>query len=143
MSASGMSVLPPSVVVPMAVLTALVIVAHMIVLRCAPDMPLSRKRIRNASAVLMLITTVVLAHAFGFARFDDPRRFTLSWLAAVVLLVMVLVLAGLDALNNIRLARLQKRRIRNTAREIHHALVQVAANAKATPEQHDHETRAK
>ncbi len=125
MMMSNGTVLPPMVVVPMAGLTILIILAHMVVLRSTPEMPLSRKRIRSAGAVVMLITTIVLAHAFGFARFDDPRTFTLSWFAAVMLLMMVLLLAGLDAANNIRLARLHKQRIRKAARELHHAIIEV------------------
>ena len=130
------TVLPPIVVIPMAGLTILIILAHLVALRASPEMPLSRKRIRSSSAVVMLITTIVLAYAFGFARIDDPRQFTLSWFSAVMLLMMVLLLATLDAANNIRLARIHKERIRKAARDLHHAIVEAhrAQNASGEPD---------
>ena len=131
MMSTGSTVLPAVIVVPLAVVTLMVIVAHMILLRCCDDMPLSRRRIRSAGAVVMFITTIVLAHAFGFARFDDPRQFTLSWFSAVMLLMMVLLLAGLDAANNIRLARIDKARIRRAASELHRAIVEATAGKHA------------
>lgn len=103
----------------MAAMTLLVIAGHLTALGAANGMPTSRRRIRTACGAVMMLTTCALAVAFGAVRPDDPRLFTLAWTVSVMLLAMVLGLAGLDAINNLRLGRLQRRRIRRAAQDLH------------------------
>lgn len=112
---AGPGVLPPVVVLPLACVAVLVIAAHLTAMTGDREMPLSRRRIRTASGVVMLITSVVLAYAFAYAPVSDPRRFTVAWSVAVMLLATVLGLGGLDAINNVRLARRRARRVRRAA----------------------------
>jgi hypothetical protein len=125
----GQGVLPPIVVLPLACVAVLVIAAHLAALAGARDMPLSRRRIRTASGVVMLITSVVLAYAFAYAPVSDPRRFTVAWSASVMLLGAVLGLGGLDAINNVRLARLQAGRIRRAAGALDRQIAETIARS--------------
>lgn len=125
-------VLPPIVVLPFAALAVLVVTAHLVAMHGAPDVPLSRRRIRTAAGTVMLVTALVLAYAFAYVRPDDPARFTTVWTAAIMLLGAVLCLAGLDALNNVRLARLQRRRIRRSAGRLHEQFAQALDEAART-----------
>lgn len=138
MSAGGASgVLPPVVVLPLATVAVLVIAAHLSAMSMARGMPLSRRRIRTASGAVMLVTTLVLAYAFAYAPVSDPRRFTIAWSASVMLLAVVLGLGALDAANNVRLARVQKRRLRRAARELEGQLGGALRGARKTAERDD------
>lgn len=108
-------VLPPIAVLPVAILAVLVVAAHLAALHADHTVALSRKRIRTANGVVMLVASVALAYAFAFAPVNNPARFTIAWGAAIMLLTVVLALSSLDALNNVRLARLQRRRVRTAA----------------------------
>ncbi len=122
-------VLPPVVVLPVVALCVLVVTAHLIAMHAAEGVPLSRRRIRTAGGGVMLVTSLVLAYAFSFVRPDDPVRFTAAWTGAIMMLTMVLFLGGLDALNNVRLARLQRRRLRRGAGALHEQLAKALAEA--------------
>ncbi|MBK7406209.1 MAG: hypothetical protein IPJ41_16795 [Phycisphaerales bacterium] len=118
-------------VVPMGAVALLVIAGHLTALHAAKGMPASRRRLRTACGVVMMITSCALAYAFGYVRPDDARLFTLSWALTVALLALVLGLAALDALNNLRLGRLQHRRIRKAAAELHRQIAR--AMGEQTP----------
>ncbi len=77
------------------------------------DQPASRKRIRIANAVVMLLMLPMLA--CGFSLLDPhrhPREWTLVWIAALALLVVGIALAVLDAANTARLTLASRRRLR-------------------------------
>lgn len=75
--------------------------------------PGSRKRIRLANAVLMMVTLPLLATGFSLLDpHDHPREWTLVWLSAMALLAMNVFLAVLDALNTLRLLSRARREIR-------------------------------
>lgn len=118
-------ILPPIVVIPLAALTVLVIAAHLAALQADNAIPVSRKRIRTANGVVMLITTVVLAYAFAYTSTHNPARFTLTWGAAVMLLTVILALSSIDVLNNLRLTRLQRRRVKKAANDLHAQLATI------------------
>ena len=131
---TGPGVLPPVVVLPVAALAVLVVTAQLAAMHAEREVPLSRRRIRTAGGIVMLATSLVLAYAFAFVRPEDPARFTTAWAAAVMLLTAVLVLGGLDALNNVRLARLQRRRFRRGAAKLHEQLADALAKAARNTE---------
>lgn len=118
-------VLPPIVVLPLAILTVLLIAAHLAALQADRAVPLSRRRIRTANGVVMLITTLTLAYAFAYASTADPARFALVWGAAIMLLTIVLALSSIDVLNNLRLTRLQRRRVKKAAIDLHSQLATI------------------
>lgn len=45
------------------------------------------------------------AYGFGFASTNDPRLFAMVWMVVIVLIGGILLLAGLDAVNTVRLHR--------------------------------------
>ncbi len=99
---------------PLAMLTLVVVAAHLMAMRSA-DMPESRRRIRTANGWLILITTPVLAIAFSVVSPANPRRFALVWAVAIALLGFVILMAFVDMANNLRLANHQRREISRTA----------------------------
>ena len=129
MPLAAQGILPPVIVLPLAAVAVLVICAHLAAMHAAPDIPLSRRRIRTASGVVMLVTSLVLAYAFAYVNQDDPARFAAAWAAAIMLLVIVLTLATVDVLNNVRLARLQRRRIRRDAGDLYEQLADALRQA--------------
>lgn len=130
-------ILPGAVVLPVAALAVLVVAAHLSALRSDAGVPISRRRLRTASGAAMLVTTVVLSYAFTAVRPDDPVRFTIAWTGAIMLLVVVLALAGLDAINNVRLARIHRRRVRDDAGHIYAQIADAIARARAERGQDD------
>ena len=93
---------PGWLVLPLGVVTLLVLAAHVMALREAP-MPESRRRIRVANGLVMMILTPLLAYAFGIATPGEPRAFVLAWSASIGLLLLMILLAGADAMNTLRL----------------------------------------
>ena len=106
-------IVPIWVSAPLAMLSLVVIAAHLIAMRSA-DMPESRKRIRTANGWLMLVTVPVLAIAFSLVSSANPRQSALVWAIAILLLGLVLVMAFVDIGNNLRLAREKQKRLHRT-----------------------------
>lgn len=68
--------------------------------------PPSRKRIRNANGILILINLPLLATGFSLINPNaHPQIWALVWLAAGALLFCNVTLAMLDVVNTLRLAR--------------------------------------
>ena len=99
---------------PLAMLTLVVVAAHLMAMRSA-DMPESRRRIRTANGWLILITTPVLAIAFSVVSPANPRRFAMVWAVAIALLGLVILMAFVDIANNLRLANHQRRELGRSA----------------------------
>ncbi len=76
------------------------------------DVPASRRRIRTASGVLLMMLMGLLAWASGVVPVADRRLFVLAWLLVVIVLGAVIALALADIFNNLRLAQ-GERRARN------------------------------
>jgi Na+/proline symporter len=99
------SMLPAWVVLLVGVPTLLGIAAHVLSLQRA-SMPRTRRRLRTASGVLMMLVTGLLAYAIGIAEVPERPRiqpgaagaFVLVWSVIVGLLAMVVLLAIMDAL---------------------------------------------
>lgn len=94
---------------PMAMLMLVAVAAHLLAMRDA-DMPESRRRIRTANGWLILITVPVLAVAFSVVPPTNARQFALIWAVAIAMLTLVIAMALVDMANNLRLARIQRRR---------------------------------
>lgn len=87
-------------------LMMIVVAAHMVAIgRLGPgDEPASRRRVRLANGGVILILLPVLFMGFSIVTPDDRRAWLLTWLSAMGLLAIVIVLAGLDLLNTARLS---------------------------------------
>lgn len=69
-----------------------------------PDVPATRRRIRRTSIIIMVPTLVALS--LGLSAFDglvQREAYLLSWSAALLLTMVLICTALLDALNNLRL----------------------------------------
>jgi len=72
----------------------------------AADVPESRRRLRRASMLVMFVAIAVLVYAASFADGDlDPQGYTVTWALALTLLLLIVFLAFLDVLNNLRIHR--------------------------------------
>ncbi|MCE7972718.1 MAG: hypothetical protein DYG92_00100 [Leptolyngbya sp. PLA1] len=124
--ALGGALAPLWIVAPLGVVTLLVVSGHVLGLWRA-EMPASRRRIRIANGLLMMMSIPLGVYAMSVA---DPavqkREFLLSWMMIVGLVTLVLALAAGDILNNWRLYFAEKRRL---AREVHESVGRDAADA--------------
>jgi hypothetical protein len=70
------------------------------------DVPVSRRRIRRASLSLVLVTIPVFVGALSFV---DPQQrastYIVLWSVGMLCVLLIMVTAVVDALNNIRLHR--------------------------------------
>jgi len=130
--------LPAWVVLPMALLTLIVVSAHIQLLLGDREMPPSRRRIRLCSGALMLVSTPLIAFAFGILRPIDARIFTLVWTAIIGILLLVVMLAGLDTLNTLRLHASSRRTNRGNIARLRGELAAVVAAANNAQLEHRH-----
>ena len=101
--------LPAAVTIPLALVVAGWIMWYWHRL-AAPEVPDSRRRIRRASLIVMLVSQPILVQALSFANSDtNPTAYVIAWLLVIFLVGLVLVTAGLDVLNTMRLQREQRR----------------------------------
>ena len=125
----GASIAPWWAVLPVALLTLIVTAGHWIALARA-DMPASRKRLRTANGLVMMLATPVLAYGFGVVDTADQRRFVLTWMLATGLITIVLVLALLDLCATFAIARQAHRQLLT---EFALAKAREAASLQAAP----------
>ncbi len=102
--------MPAAVTIPLALVVAGWIMWYWHRL-AAPEVPESRRRIRRASLIVMLVSQPILVQALSFTNPHDtnPTVYVIAWLLVIFLVGLVLVTAGLDVLNTMRLQREQRR----------------------------------
>lgn len=98
---------------PLAMITLVTVAAHLLAMRGA-DMPESRRRIRTANGWLILIAAPVLVVAFSVVSRSQPRQFVLIWVIAMALVCFTILMAFVDMINNLRIARNQRQRLSRT-----------------------------
>jgi peptidoglycan/LPS O-acetylase OafA/YrhL len=77
------------------------------------DVPPSRRKIRQVSIVIMVLEIPLLLVGTSFLDYrTDQERFVWVWLAAIVLLVLVMWIMVVDAVNSMILGRRKRREIR-------------------------------
>lgn len=101
---------PTWLVMPLALVVMLLLIVHVRLLR-REAMPASRKRIRMANGVLMMVGTPLIAYAMGVVTPAQARLFPFAWVAVAGVVVVVLFLAVMDMLNTWRLASRERRAI--------------------------------
>ena len=119
-------ILPAWLVVPTSLLLLMAVAVHMHAMRTS-SMPDSRRRIRTANGWLIMLTVPLATYAFCMLRTDNPRTFVLVWAAVVGLVGLVVMVAMVDMLNNVRLASLARKRLREHVRLMQHILSSRAA----------------
>lgn len=106
-------IVPIWVSAPLAMITLVTVAAHLLAMRGA-NMPESRRRIRTANGWLILVTVTVLVIAFSVVSRSQPRQFVLIWVVAMALVCFTILMAVVDMVNNLRLARIQRQRLSRT-----------------------------
>jgi len=111
---TGGPIAPLWLVLPLAGIALIIQAGYLIALGELPKgkIPPSRKRIRTASSWLSMFAIPLSAYGFGFAASQDPRVFAIVWMVVIALIAGILMLAGLDAVNTLRLHR-------NEVKELH------------------------
>jgi len=111
---------PSWFVLPLAMVALLIVAAHLIVLRehAIGKMPESRRQIRMVTGWVMMFTIPLIAYGFGIVSPTNEQDFLTAWLAIVGLLGAIVLMACVDALNSIRLARVQSREIHQELRAL-------------------------
>lgn len=107
-------------VLPPAVATMWLMARHVLAIQHDAGMPASRRRIRTANGLLMIFVTALLSYALGImhsgptssASVAEVRTFVMVWGTIIGLLPMVIGLAMLDAVNNMRLHMATRRGLR-------------------------------
>jgi len=104
---------PSWIVLPLAMSALLVVAAHLTVLRehARGRMPESRRQIRMITGWVSMFTIPLLAYGFGIVSPTQENEFLTAWLAIIGLLAAIVLMACVDALNSIRLARLQTKEL--------------------------------
>jgi len=102
-------VITPWITLPLALAAMLAVSAHVTATQHS-SAPASRRRIRVCNGWVMLITIPLIAAGVSLLTHDrDPRLFTLTWAAVVLLLLLTITLAAADVLNTVRIARAERR----------------------------------
>jgi len=117
-------------VLPVSIGVLLLIAGHLTAMQRA-EMPRSRRRIRTINGVVMLFATPLIAYAFGIAHEGNAGTFVAAWSGVTVLMGVILVMAVIDMLNNLRLHRERLRRIRGDAVQTLRA--EVASRSRGRP----------
>lgn len=124
-------ILPGWVVLPLACLAVIVIGVHLQSMHRS-RMPESRRRIRTASNLVAMLTVPLLASGFGVIRPDDHRAFVMVWLVVVGLLGIIVMLALVDVLNNIRIHAAERRRVRSEIRRLEGEVRRIVGEQRST-----------
>lgn len=101
----------PAIVVGLGGVTILIVAGHLMALQQA-EMPARRKRIRTVNGLLMLVTTPLLAFAFGYATPESPRLFLTLWMTIIALLALIIVVGLIDVAYTAKLTTIEARRAR-------------------------------
>ncbi len=111
-------VLPLWVLVPPAAIMMLVLAGYVHALR-ESDVPESRRRIRTASSLVMIVLQPLLVYLFGIGNASQPRPFVFTAALVLGLVALLVVLAIMDAINNTKLAAQQRARWRQEFKDMH------------------------
>jgi len=80
--------------------------------------PQSRRRIRRTSLVVIFVGLIVIVRAVSFIdERVDPTGYTVTWAMAILLVLILLFIAFIDLLNNLRLHRNDRERALLESRE--------------------------
>lgn len=111
----------------------LILAGYVMALREA-GVPESRRRIRTLGSVTMMLTQPLIVYLFAIATPANARTFMLTWALLIGLLGMLVVLAMLDVVNNLRIsanARHEFRReLKSLEDDVREAMAQSQAQAK-------------
>lgn len=113
------SALPAWFVLPLSAATILAIARHVYLIQYS-DMPASRRRIRTANGLLMILVAGLLGYALGVmpsgptrtSSLSEVRAFVTVWGLVIGFMPIIIGLGMLDAMNNVRLHFAARRGVR-------------------------------
>jgi hypothetical protein len=124
---SGAPLVSPWIGIPLAGVVMLLASVHVLLLQSA-GVPPSRRRLRTASGLIILLLAPLLCYAMCIASTANARQFVLVWMGVLGLLFIVLMLAIMDMFNNVRIARQEwQQGLSPSARAAAEALARVRA----------------
>lgn len=108
--------IPPVYSIPPAILVAAAVVWYWLRLGRA-DVPVSRRRIRRTSLAIMFVSLPVFVAALSVIDWNvRGSAYVITWSVALLCLLLIIVTAIMDALNNVRLLRaMQQEELLNAA----------------------------
>lgn len=119
--------LPAAVTIPLALVVAGWIMWYWHRL-AAPEVPDSRRRIRRASIIVMSLSLPIFVRALSFIDPETSRwEYVIAWLLVLFALGLVVVTAGLDMINTVRM---QRKADRQRVGEAVSALIKAAKTAR-------------
>lgn len=135
--------IPPVIAIPLAIIGMIVVAAHAQALARAPGIPESRRRIRLANSVLMLVTIPLLTSGFSLiSATSRPRLWVMVWMLSTLLVGMILILAVLDTLNTVRLSRRRRQALREELSHYRAGLIDLARADDSDPRSGEHPDHA-
>ena len=100
--------LPWVLTVPIAAVLAICVLWYWSTLE-KPSVPPSRRRIRRASMIVMLVSLPVLVQALSFSNHQsNPNQFVVTWSMVLFLLLLVMITAIVDAVNTMKIHQEQQ-----------------------------------
>ena len=122
--------LPLWIVAPPCALLMLILAGYVMALREA-DVPESRRRIRTLGSVTMMLTQPLIVYLFAIATPANARTFMLTWALLIGLLGMLVVLAMLDVVNNLRISANARHEFRRELQSLEDDVRQAMAQSQA------------
>lgn len=130
--------IPAALAIPVAIIAMIVVAGHAQALMRAPEIPESRRRIRLANAVLMLLTIPLLTTGFSLiSGASHPRLWVMIWMLSTLLIGMILILAVLDTANTVRLSRRRRQHLRASLSQYKQDLLELARRQQHTERSDD------
>jgi len=103
--------LPAWGVYPLGMLALVVLAGHVLALRRAP-MPASRRRIRTANGLFMMLTIPVLSFAAGGVAPAEAAAFVIVWAGAILAVAVIALMGVIDVVNTLLLTRAARAHLR-------------------------------
>lgn len=122
--------LPLWIVAPPCALLMLILAGYVMALREA-DVPETRRRIRTLGSVTMMLTQPLIVYLFAIATPANARTFMLTWALLIGLLGILVVLAMLDVVNNLRISANARHEFRAELRSLEEDVRRVMAERQA------------
>lgn len=114
----------------------LVLAAYVLALREA-EVPESRRRIRTLGSVTMMLTQPLIVYVFAVATPANGRTFLLTWAMLVGLLGVLVILAMLDVLNNVRIGTGTRKEFHRELRDLESDVRRLVAEGRERSNESD------